>query len=481
MDPFEPLELVQRLNRHIDLAMHHHRRYDAYYSGKNVLAALPESVRKDCGDRLPQIKLNFARLIVDSLEERIDVAGFRHEDDAVSEEIWRDYWQANDLDEVSQQIHLEALIHGRAYAMCWVGKDGRPRITGESSRQVTVWQMPGSSHRIAALRRWIEPDGHAFATLFEPHRITKWTTPSKVSLDPYLSPEALMNPSYDAYSMWDWSQLPSTGWEARGPDHEVPNPLGVVPIVPFVNSRRLMNPAGESELEKAIPIIDAVNKLATDLMVSSEFSSMPRRYATNIEVQTKVNPVTGEEEVVDPFSRLAGRVWMAEGDTKFGQFPEANLNGYLDSIMALIKHLASICGTPQHYLGLTGAPMSADAVRSTEAALVRKAQRKQRIFGGAWEEIIALADIIRHGYRRPGMDRLECVWADPESRTIAQQADAATKLAGIGFPREQLAEDLNYSPQEIQRMHFAPMTNGARPPDAPETQREIRRSNDAAR
>ena len=125
--------------------------------------------------------------------------------------------------------------------------------------------------------------------------------------------------------------------------------------------------------------------------------------------------------------------------------------------------------------------MSADAVRSTEAALVRKAQRKQRIFGGAWEEVVALADIVRHGYRRPGRDRLECVWADPESRTIAQQADAAGKLAQIGFPREQLAEDLNYSPMEIRRMDFGPVTNGARPADAPETDREIRRSNDAAR
>jgi hypothetical protein len=488
MAEFELPDLVHRLNMHIDLAMHHHRRYDSYYSGKQVLAALPPSVLRDCGDRMPRAFLNFGRLVVDSLEERIDVAGFQHRDEDVSAEIWHDYWQRNDLDEVSQQIHLESLIHGRAYAFVWIDKQGYPRITGESSRRCTVWQLPGSNHRIAALRRWIEPDGTACATLYEPHRITKWKTPSKISMDPYLSPEALMNPTYDAYSQWDFSQLPSTGWIERAP--EIPNPLGVVPIVPFVNKRRLMNPAGESELNDVIPILDCLNKLLTDLMVSSEFSAMPRRFATGIELTTKVNPDTGEEEVVNPFSRDPGRLWMSEAEgAAFGQFPEVSLTNYRDSMFALIQHLGAIAGLPAHYTGIAREPASADAVRSSEAPLVRKAQRRQKVFGGAWEDVIRLADVIRHGLKRPGMDQLECVWADAESRTLAAAADAAGKLAQIGVPLPQLAEDLGYSPTEIQKIAGNEVLAGvngngaappAAPPDSPETQRETRREGEVS-
>lgn len=506
-DIFDPQNLVHRLNMHIDLAMHHHRKFDSYYSGKQVLAALPPSVLKDCGDRMPRAFLNFARLVVDSLEERIDVAGFQHSNADISSEIWHDYWQRNDLDEVSQQIHLESLIHGRSYAFVWVDKQGFPRITGESSRRCTVWQLPGSNHRIAALRRWIEPDGVACATLYEPHRITKWQTPSKISLDPYLSPEALMNPSYDAYSQWDFSQLPSTGWIERAP--EIPNPLGVVPIVPFVNKRRLMNPAGESELTDVIPVLDCLNKLLTDLMVSSEFSAMPRRYATGIELTTRINDA-GDEEVINPFSRDPGRLWMSEAEgAAFGQFPEVSLTSYRDSMFALIQHLGAIAGLPAHYLGIAREPASADAIRSSEAPLVRKAQRRQRVFGGSWEDCIRLADIVRHGLKRRGMDTLECVWADSESRTLAASADAAGKLSQLGIPLPQLAEDLGYSPTEIQKMSAeevlsgvngngvsqetgngssaapAALENGAKAgtpalPDAPETQRETRREGEIA-
>jgi hypothetical protein len=46
----------------------------------------------------------------------------------------------------------------------------------------------------------------------------------------------------------------------------------------------LSRPFGESEIADMIPLADAVNKLATDMMVTSEYHAMPRRWATGIEV-----------------------------------------------------------------------------------------------------------------------------------------------------------------------------------------------------
>jgi hypothetical protein len=103
---------------------------------------------------------------------------------------------------------------------------------------------------------------------------------------------------------------------------------------------------------------------------------------------------------------------------------------------------------------------SADAIRSSEATLVPKARRRQRAFGGAWEDVMRLAVLVRDGVQRPGMESLEVIWRDPETRTVAQAADAAVKKLAVGVSREQILEDLGYSPVQIERMAPAPL----RPP-----------------
>jgi hypothetical protein len=112
-----------------------------------------------------------------------------------------------------------------------------------------------------------------------------------------------------------------------------------------------------------------------------------------------------------------------------------------------------LSSTPPHYLNLLkGQLTSAEPIRSAEASLVSKARRRQRSFGGTWEEVMRLALLVRDGTERPGLEAMEVVWRDPETRTVAQAADAAVKKAEIGVPFGQLAEDLGYTPTQIERM-----------------------------
>ncbi|MBM4490607.1 phage portal protein [Rhodococcus hoagii] len=55
--------------------------------------------------------------------------------------------------------------------------------------------------------------------------------------------------------------------------------FGVVPVFPLVNRPRILRPDGRSEFVDIIPLADAANKMATDMMVSGEFHAMPRRWA----------------------------------------------------------------------------------------------------------------------------------------------------------------------------------------------------------
>jgi hypothetical protein len=130
------------------------------------------------------------------------------------------------------------------------------------------------------------------------------------------------------------------------------------------------------------------------------------------------------------------------------------LSGFTNAIESLTSHLAALSGLPASYFGLTTTnPASADAIRSSEATLVQKARRRQRAWGGAWEEAMRLATAVRDGRFDPRLNQLETVWRDPESRTVAQTADAMTKLVAAGLvPIEQALEDIGYSPTQIERM-----------------------------
>ena len=158
--------------------------------------------------------------------------------------------------------------------------------------------------------------------------------------------------------------------------------------------------------------------------------------------------------VVNPFASEAGRIWQSEDpETKFGQFDAARLDGYADALATLTQQIGALAGLPPHYLGLHGdQPASADAIRSSEASLVATCIARQRTFGAAWAEVARLVIAVRDGVDPASVD-VETVWANAETRTPAQAADAASKLAQIGVPLTFLMDTtLGFSPEQIERM-----------------------------
>src|SRR5436190_20394669 len=64
-----------------------------------------------------------------------------------------------------------------------------------------------------------------------------------------------------------------------------------------------------------------------------------------------------------------------------------------------------------------------------------------------------LAVQVQTGEPPSGMDAMEIIWRDPETPTVAQQADATTKYYTAGIiDLEQAQEDAGYSPTQIERM-----------------------------
>jgi hypothetical protein len=226
--------------------------------------------------------------------------------------------------------------------------------------------------------------------------------------------------------------------------------------VPLVNRGRLLNRAGRSELASVAPIADGINKLATDMMVTSEFYQTPRRYATGIQVPASGADRERLQEEAKAYWEQAtkSKTWLAGTGVEFGQFAEADLDGFTKGINLLTSALASIGGLPPDDLGLNQVnPASAEARRAAETVLVLRAEEKQDSFGPRYCRAQRMAIAARDGIPLRAVpvefSQMAAAWRDPATQAIAQSMDAASKGLEAGvYDTEAAQKVVGLSPVE---------------------------------
>jgi hypothetical protein len=421
-------DMLTGLIQRIDENAGRYSRLDMYYRGNSPLTFLSPEAREALGERFGVMGSNLCRLAVTSLAERLRVTGFTL-DGSPAEQLWAD-WIGNDLDQVSSVAHREALVLGSAFVIVWADAEGNPSISVESARQVAVVRDPGTRRIVAGVKRW-ETGKTTEAVLYEADRITRLRA----------------------------DHLGATGSAMRVVE-VLENPLGVPPIVELRNNDRLLD-GGVSELTDLMPLQDALNKLLADMMVGSEYYARPRRWASGVElVEEDVldadgNP-TGETVTVNPFPE-GNRMMIAEDPgAKFGQLPAADLASYKSAIEVIVSQMQAVSGLPAHYVGVTSnQPPSADALRAAEASLTARAEQRQQVFGRAWEDVAKLAHAVRTGLDAQRLN-IRVTWADPATRSLAQEADAVVKLFQTGLlPASYALARLGYSEDEVKAIRTA--------------------------
>lgn len=398
-------------------------RLSDYHAGRHRMAFMSEKFRTAFGGMFSSFADNFLPLVVDAVEERLNVQGFRFGTNPVADKEAWDLWQSNGLDALSQLAHQESLIKGDSYAIVWAKSDGTPRVTIESAEQCIVGYAPGDrTQRVAALKSWKDADG-LHATLFLPDAVYKFIQPTNGAVS------------------WEADQGADDAWP-------IPNPLGVVPVVPLTNRPSLTSPYGVSEFLNVIPLQDGINKTLADMLVASEYIAFPQRYATGLEI-----PVDDQGNSVSPFNIALDKFLVSEDpNTKFGSLTAGDLSNYVKAIETLVQHLSTETRTPPHYFNVGGNLPSGDAIKAAETGLVAKSRRKMRFYGEAWEEVMRLCFKVM-GDPKADITNSETIWADPEYRSESELADALVKRAAIGVPRQQLWEDAGYSQTQISRFH----------------------------
>lgn len=349
--------------------------FDNYYRGKHRLAFASPKFRQAFGGLFNEFADDWCQLVVDAVDERLAVQGFRLGTDADKgdQDAWR-IWQSNNLDAESRMGHVEALVREECSAIVWADPDNDkiPSITIEDPSQVIVAFQPGSrKKRLAALKMWTDEDGRDNATVYLPDAVYKYRAKNRSPLattriNQFLEANREAPSGGAGVGRMPVSLLPiavaspADSWEPRetpGEPWPLPNPMGVVPVVPIVNRPRLLGP-GESEIRKVIPLQDAINKQVADMMVASEFTAFRQRYVTGMDI-----PVDAQGNQVEPFVMSADRLFIAENPTaKFGEFSETNLGAYVKSIEMMVQHIASQTRTPPHYFYMSGHFPSGEAL-----------------------------------------------------------------------------------------------------------------------
>lgn len=397
------------------------RNFDAHYEGTQPLQYLHPTLLQQVTPRIQPLVIAWPQLGVDSIEERADVEGFRFGDNADADSDLWDVWQYNNLDEGSQPAHVDALVTGRSYVIVGANDNSGepPIVTVESPFQVIHDVDPRTRRVRVAMKRWVDPvEGSAFATVYLPDQTV-------------------------------WFERTGGSWKQKNEDN---HRLGVVPVVPIVNKARTLNPWGTSELAPIMPLSNAANKIATDMMVAAEHHAVPRRAFFGADPEDFVDE---QGKQLNAWEIAIGKNWIHPNENiKATQFPASDLANFHSTINELARLAAAVMALPPNYLGLAADDAaSADAIRSREARLVKRVERKLRAFGGAWEEVMRL--VLKFQGRDDVEARsLETIWRDPATPTRAQQADAAVKLfAGGLIPKDQAREDLGYTQVQIERMH----------------------------
>ena len=425
-----PEQWVRLLTDRHENSMPELKKVNRHYDLDQPLSYMHPELWLEVSERIKPVLIAWPQVVVDSIEERLDVIGFRFDNSTDGRDdarLW-DWWQANNLDEGSEQVHLEALIAGRAFEIVGTREDDKtvPLITVESPLQVFADFDPQTRKVRAALKRW--RDGNEqFVTLYLPDSTTRY------------------------------QRTGTTALEVINVDR---HQLGVVPVVPFVNrgrmtkldrSEQIMEP-GRSELSPILPLSDAACKIATDMMVAAETVAIPSRYAFGL---SKDEFVDKNGNPVSPWRTILGKLLTHEDkDIVVGQWPSADLGNFHNTLNELARIVAAVASLPPHYLGFTtDNPASADAIRSNEARLVKRAERKQVSFGESHEQVMSLAERIIDGEWNINARRLETRWRDASTPTISQAADAVQKLvASKVIPIEQAREDLGYTEGARKRM-----------------------------
>lgn len=198
---------------------------------------------------------------------------------------------------------------------------------------------------------------------------------------------------------------------------------GVAPAVRYSNQIDLEGRT-PGEVEPYVQVAERINKTTYDRMLGQHFNSWKVRTATGLDM-----PNDPEERERVKLLLRQGDILTGEDGVTFGTLDETSPDGLIKATDEDVKILAVVTQTPVHALTGDLVNLSADAIAESRAMSDLKVNERKVGFGDSNEQVLRLSAHIE-GRREDAADfSIRTDWADLQSRSMNQAADALGKMA----------------------------------------------------
>jgi hypothetical protein len=361
-------------------------------------------------------RVNMLKFVVNTRVQSMYVDGYRATGADKDAAAW-DVWQQNGMDARQIGVHRAALAYGISYVTVLPGEPV-PVLRGASPRQLTTVYGEDDEWPELALEKRRARSGELWR-LFDTEAVY-WVRIPKDSDSPQMVTGDDGNPLVQMHD------------------------AGVVPVVRFSDTNDLDDPV-TGIVEPLIPLQDQINMTTFGLLVAQHFGAFKQRWIIGWLAES-------EEQRLKASASTLFTVDDSPADVKIGEWSETELDGYIKSREATLKHLATISQTPAHELIGELVNLSAEALRAAEASKRQAITENQTVMGESHEQELGLAS--RYMKTEPDPSA-EVRWRDTEARALGQLVDALGKAVNLlGIPPQALwdrvADAMGVSNQEVE-------------------------------
>jgi len=362
-------------------------------------------------------------------------------DEAVSK-IWRD----NEMDIEAPEVHQKMLEFGDAYLFVGLNDD-------EDEDEERVDLFFNSPMNVRILYQDENPRKKRLA-------LKRWEVGSKknkrIRLNLYYGDATykfISKGSGDKNGAADFDVYTDDSTDEMG---YVANETGEIPFFHFRTSR----PYGRPEHKKAYGPQDALTKLITNMMSTSDFAAFPQRWAlqeTGTTTDDDLDWDEGDSDTADTKnpsdlqSQLIsgpGRIWPLRNMKAVGQFTSADVEQFLKPINTFTGLMAAVTATPASYflvtLGAPATPVSGESQRKGESPFLSKVNARQLSAEASWQ------DSVGYGLKLLGIEaEVKVRWAPSQVVSGESGWKAVQEQQKAGVPVRQTLLEAGYTEAEV--------------------------------
>lgn len=430
-EPGSPGWWVKRLYERLMSRQEHYELLESYLRNENGIPVPRTKAVSQSYQRLMRMAgTNYAEMTVEAVRERMEPTGFRTgaEGDGLGDALAWGIWQANSLDADWGLTARASLGLGLGYMIVGaINKDiSAPLITPEDPRQVIVETDPMQRRRVVAgLKAWHdEVAGVDRVFLYLPGFVHK----------------AVRDHRDDSSS-----SLESYEWDGDA----VATGISRVPVVPFPNRPDMFGRA-QGEFEHHLSVLDRINFTVLSRVEVATLQAYRQRAVKGVPAKDADGNDINYDDI---FANDPGAMWHLPDTADIWESGQVDLGPLRSAARDDVETFALVTRTPIYYLTPDAANGSAEGASLKRESLVFKAKDRIRETSESLEQVMSLSFEYLGDKVRAQRGDMEVLWKSPESFSLAERYDAASKAQAAGVPwRTVMTDILQFSEQQVSRM-----------------------------